>query len=521
MMVSRQMRLGKAGMNLQCADPPWDENHPQWQSIDDRLPPDHLARQIDEAVDRLDLSPLWESYQGRGSPPLRPDLMLKIALYEMQCGKPSPAEWFRDSREGDAVKWLGFGIQPSRAVWYKFRDRFAKFLDTWNEEVLQIAIEQGFTTARRGALDGSTMAACASRYKTVRSETLDRRSEELNQTIAQDEQERSPDHVPRWMAKHPQTRRQQQRRYQRVQERMEQLQAENQQRRASKRKDPQKIRVSVSDPDSALGRDKLKVFRPLYNVQIVRDLDSPFLLGYGTFNCVTDTGTLEPMLERTTQLSGWKPKILLADATYATILDLEICQQHGVVLYAPVSENDYSEKNQKKRSTNQFTQLPKTQFTWLAPEQTFVCPENHRLKFERRTRVQRRGGRSLANFTYRCPSEHCCVCVRRDQCTPTPEKGRTVSRLENEELLDDHRARMETTEAKALYRLRGQTVEHGFADMKEHRNFRRLSGRGLWRARAQTAATVLVHNLLALLKTEKETRGTKPTTTRALAPITG
>jgi len=47
-----------------------------------------------------------------------------------------------------------------------------------------------------------------------------------------------------------------------------------------------------------------------------------------------------------------------------------------------------------------------------------------------RTRVHRHGGRSLANFTYRCPPDRCRLCVRRDPCTPTPEKGRTVSRLE-------------------------------------------------------------------------------------------
>jgi len=519
-MVSRRMRLGKTDTDVQFADPPWDESHSQWEDIDDRLPQNHLARQIDQAVDRLDLAFLFESYQGRGSLPLRPDLMLKITLYEMQSGKPSPAEWFRDSRESDTVKWLGFGIQPSRSVWYEFRDRCASFLDTWNEQVLQNAVEQGFTAARHAALDGTTMAACASRYKTVRRETLQRREQELDETIAQDEQGQPSEHVPRWMAKHPETRLEQRQRYQRAEDRMEQLQSQNQQRRASKCKNPEKIRVSISDPDSALGRDKFHVFRPLYNVQIMQDLDSPFILGYDTFNRVNDTGTLEPMLERTSQLTGLKPKKVLADAAYTTILDLEICQQNGVRLCAPVSENDYSERNQKKKSTNQFTQLPKTEFTWLAEEQTFVCPEGHRLKLERRTQVKRYGGRTLANFTHRCSPEHCLACLRRDECTPAPEKGRTVSRLENEELLDAHRAWMETDEAKILYRLRGQAVEHGFADMKEHRNFRCVSGRGLWRARAQTAATVLVHNLLALLKAEQAATGKKPTTTRVLRAIT-
>ena len=62
--------------------------------------------------------------------------------------------------------------------------------------------------------------------------------------------------------------------------------------------------------------------------------------------------------------------------------------------------------------------------------------------------------------------------------------------------------RMATPEAKQLYRLRRQTVELRYADMKEHRNLQRFTGRGLRRATAQLAATVLVHNLLALLQTE-------------------
>jgi hypothetical protein len=41
---------------------------------------------------------------------------------------------------------------------------------------------------------------------------------------------------------------------------------------------------------------------------------------------------------------------------------------------------------------------------------------------------------------------------------------------------------METQEANAVYRLRGQTIEMVFADLKEHRGLRRFSGHGLTRA---------------------------------------
>ena len=55
---------------------------------------------------------------------------------------------------------------------------------------------------------------------------------------------------------------------------------------------------------------------------------------------------------------------------------------------------------------------------------------------------------------------------------------------------------MATTEAKAVYRLRGQTIEIVFADVKEHRGLRRFSGHGLERVRTEFALEVLLHNLL-------------------------
>ena len=57
---------------------------------------------------------------------------------------------------------------------------------------------------------------------------------------------------------------------------------------------------------------------------------------------------------------------------------------------------------------------------------------------------------------------------------------------------------MATAEAKRLYRLRGQTVELGFADFKQHRSMRQFSGRGRCRAQRQVGLTTLVHNLLVV-----------------------
>src|SRR4051812_43673717 len=80
------------------AIPPWDHRSPEWRAIDDDLPADHLARAIDEAVDQLDLTDLFASYAGLGSQPHRPDLMLKVVLYEIQTGRHSPGQWAEDAR---------------------------------------------------------------------------------------------------------------------------------------------------------------------------------------------------------------------------------------------------------------------------------------------------------------------------------------------------------------------------------------------------------------------------------------
>ena len=94
------------------AAPPWDPQSPEWLAIEDSLPADHLARAIDEAVDQLDLAVLFASYLGVGSKAYRPDLMLKIALYEIQTGHHSPAQWAEDTCDRRCLQWLGLGIAP-------------------------------------------------------------------------------------------------------------------------------------------------------------------------------------------------------------------------------------------------------------------------------------------------------------------------------------------------------------------------------------------------------------------------
>ena len=110
------------------APPPWEAQSPERLAIDDDLPADHLARAIDAVVDRLDLTALFASYAGVGSQPHRPDLMLKIVLYEMQTGRHSPGQWAKDTRDRRTVGpdrggTLGAHPGPEQAEHQRHHDR--------------------------------------------------------------------------------------------------------------------------------------------------------------------------------------------------------------------------------------------------------------------------------------------------------------------------------------------------------------------------------------------------------------
>jgi len=291
--------------------------------------------------------------------------------------------------------------------------------------------------------------------------------------------------------------REQKRRYQHAAQVLSERQATNAQRRSCKRKPADKVLVSPTDPQAVLARDKFNVFRALYNTQLLRDLDSPLVLGYDVLMQNNDNGVVEPMVEQMANNVGYKPDKLLVDSGYVSVHHLEFCAQAGITLYGPCQENDYSVQNGKKTQGNQHTELPKGAFRWLAEEHAYQCPEGHRLLFTKK-QTQQRADYRITLELYTCPPEHCLACPRQKACTRTPQKGRSVSRMENEELLDALRARMQTDEAKRLYKLRSRTVELSFADMKEHRGLRRFHGRGLSRAKAEVGSWVLAHNLLCV-----------------------
>jgi transposase len=284
-----------------------DNGSDEWLALDRRLEPDHLARTIARAVSRLDLGCLWQLDAGFGSPAYPPHLLLAAVLFETQRGHHRPAQWHRHAKESGPLRWLLRGFVPSRACWYPFRDRLGCALLGLAQQAVRQAIAEGFTGARRAALDGTLLAANASRHRLLNQAALTQRCRQRRQAVAADEAAApapAAAAAPRWLAATARRRRRQAERYDEALDEMARRHGRNRQKRASKRTAAERIVIAPADPEAAVGRDKEWLFRPLYNAQLLRDLDAPLILGFLVVAQPNDAGLLGPVLRQANEGLG-------------------------------------------------------------------------------------------------------------------------------------------------------------------------------------------------------------------------
>ena len=443
-----------------------------------------------------------------------PELMLKMVLFEYLQGRTSPAQWNRDAREHDAMKWLGRGVQPSRSAWYAFRDRMAKIIEELNNDLIRDAVTEGLASPEKAAQDGTTFRSNGSRHRAINQKTLEKRMAIIEAALKADLEDKpiAPEQ-PKWM---PPTVDGRLDLYQRMiiaQQTLGQRLDENAKKPKKSRREEKNIVVSLTDPVAPFARDKEKTFCFLYTSQFLVDADSLLVLSYSVAPENTDVGTLAPMIDRAQELIGGTLKQVSADAGYTSVLDLQDCFDRNINLIAPVQQNSFTEEKQsqksQRKSKNRPPQIHRDEFRWLEDEQTYECPQGHRLAFQHKERVQKHKGRYVVARNYRCSPEHCMGCSLALRCARNPRKGRTVRRMDGQELIDAQRDKMKRDDVKAIYRQRGQTIERAFGDAKSHRSFGKFHGRGLSRANAEVGLLVMAQNILILHRLRAEAKTSK------------
>src|SRR5204863_5306079 len=138
--------------------------------------------------------------------------------------------------------------------------------------------------------------------------------------------------------------------------------------------------------------------------------------------------------------------------------NIEAMAKAGIDLIGPVVENNNQSSLKSRGIAPEF--YP-DQFPYNAPSDTMRCPANNTL--HRIHRVQRDG---RIEYSYQASATDCSVCPFNQQCCPKVS-ARTVMRKEESAAISTFRAKMQTDEAKAIYRTRAQIAEFPNAWIKD------------------------------------------------------
>ena len=136
-------------------------------SVDEWLPQNHLARFVVEVIDQLDLRDLVRQYAGRGSAAYHPAMLLGLLVYGYATGLHSSRKIERACHDSVAFRFIAANTQPDHDSIANFRRRFLPQIEALFVQVLVLAHEMKCLKLGNIALDGTKIAANASKHKAL------------------------------------------------------------------------------------------------------------------------------------------------------------------------------------------------------------------------------------------------------------------------------------------------------------------------------------------------------------------
>jgi len=237
--------------------------------------------------------------------------------------------------------------------------------------------------------------------------------------------------------------------------------------------------ISLTDPDSRAMAAHTRVAVG-YNAQIAVDTKHKLIVEQQVTNQVLDMGLLTETAEPAKEILGVETIDVVADKGYFKIEDIEACEKDGMEPYVPRPQRGPSVRAGFFR---------KDEFKYDPETDSFTCPAGQRL-----TPYSSSALRQLKKINY-ANRKACRDCPLRARCTDN--QFRTVSRLENEAVLDRMQERL--AKRPEVLNQRRETVEHPFGSIKQWMNQGAFLMRGLEKVRGEFSLTALAYNIRRVL----------------------
>jgi len=149
------------------------------------LPEGDLVYFVMDVVGQLDLHPIYRTYHDAkgGQPPYHPEMMTSLLIHAYCIGLPSSRKIERATYQSVAFRVLTADQHPDHDTIAAFRRRHLKALAGFFVEVLRLCRKAGLVKLGHVALDGTKVAANASKHKAMSYARMEKSAAELRAEV--------------------------------------------------------------------------------------------------------------------------------------------------------------------------------------------------------------------------------------------------------------------------------------------------------------------------------------------------
>jgi transposase len=451
------------------------------------LPAGHLARAIDDILEKLGLERLNRKYEHTpGEPAYDVRVLVKVLIYSYARGITSSREMARQCEESIAFRYLTRNQCPDFRTISLFRRKKRHLLRWVFKKTVQLARQLGLARLGLVGLDSVKLGANASANKKMTAEELRGQvqglDEYLRRTEASDRQEDAQYGSEQRGDELPADLRSAQRRKEKLQEALDILEQSGPGKRSEGRKD-----VSPADPEAVWVKKQGRFVRG-YSGQVAADADHQIIVAVKATAQGTDEDQLNPMVREVEATVGKPAEQLVADSGYYTDDAVLEAAKSKTDCFVPDGETAANLNNPKR--SEKLSPYHWSRFAYDEEKDEFICPAGQRLTFfcnhHRRT----------ATKIYR--GTDCQHCPAHSQCTERADGIRHIEVRPDHAEIRKIRQKLKTEQGTILYKKRKAIIEPIFGRWQHNWGVRRLRLWGLSGFSIELHLLAIAHNLTKL-----------------------
>ena len=153
-------------------------------NLEEMIPGDHLVRQVEEIINRVDTSALDKQYKGGGTSAYHPVMLLKVVLYAYSQRIFSSRRIAKALRENIHFLWLSRMNQPDFRTVNRFRGVILReTIENIFTQLVEELINLGLVDLEQYFVDGTKMEANANKYSFVWKKSTEKYKAKLQENV--------------------------------------------------------------------------------------------------------------------------------------------------------------------------------------------------------------------------------------------------------------------------------------------------------------------------------------------------